>query len=119
MRLHPTLFLFLSVLLSSNVIFSQQAILQGVITDAGTDEALIGVSVRVGATGAATDGNGQYRFELAAGNYEVEFIYTGYESRKQPVRLVAGQTLTLNMKLGDANNLLQQATVTAGKFEKP
>jgi outer membrane receptor protein involved in Fe transport len=119
MRLHPTLFLFLSVLLSSNVIFSQQAILQGVITDAGTDEALIGVSVRVGTTGAATDVNGQYRFELTAGNYEVEFIYTGYESRKQPVRLVAGQTLTLNMKLGDANNLLQQATVTAGKFEKP
>lgn len=118
MRLHLTLFVFL--LFTSNVLFSQKATLKGVVSDAASGEALIGVSVRVsGGAGVASDVNGQYQIELSPGNYEVEFIYTGYESRKQAVRMVAGQTVTLNMQLGDADNLLQQATVTAGKFEKP
>ena len=118
MRLHLTLFIFF--LLTANVLYSQKATLEGLVTDAASGETLIGVSVRVsGGGGVASDASGQYRIELPAGHYEVEFIYTGYESRKQAVRMVAGQTVTLNMQLGDADNLLQQATVTAGKFEKP
>lgn len=114
MRLHFTLFLsFLSFAL-----ISQNAVLQGTITDIATGEALVGVTVRAGGAGAASDASGTYKLELPAGNYEVSFTYTGYESRMQAVRLVAGKTTTLDMQLGDADNLLQQATVTAGKYEK-
>ncbi|MBK6930984.1 MAG: TonB-dependent receptor [Saprospirales bacterium] len=115
MRLHFTLLLSLFSL----SLFSQNATLQGVVTDIATGEVLVGVTVRAGGGGIASDANGQYRLQLPAGNYEVVFEYTGYEGRTQAVRLVAGQTTTMNVQLGDANNLLQQATVTAGKFEKP
>lgn len=115
MRTHLT---FLFSLLSL-VLFAQNASLQGTVTDQSNGEALPGVTVRVGGLGAATDVQGRYQFDLAPGSYEVTFTYTGYEDRKQTVRLTAGQTLTLNMQLAYSDNLLQQATVTAGKFEKP
>ncbi len=115
MRTHLTLLLsFLSFSL-----FSQNATLQGTVTDVSNDEKLIGVTVRAGGLGTATNAEGQFELLLPPGNYEVTFDYTGYESRKQAIRIVAGQTASLNMELGDADNLLQQATVTAGKFEKP
>ncbi len=100
-------------------LFSQTATLQGTVTDVASGEALPGVTIRAGGIGAATDVNGQFKIQLPPGSYEVTFTYTGYEGRKQAVRLVEGQATTLNMQLGDADNLLQQATVTAGKFEKP
>lgn len=115
MRLHLTLFLSFITL----SLFSQNATLQGTVTDVSSDEPLLGVTIRAGGLGTATDISGQYRIQLPPGNYEVTFVYTGYEGRTQAVRLVSGQTYTLNMKLGDADNLLQQATVTAGKYEKP
>ncbi|TNE60412.1 MAG: TonB-dependent receptor [Bacteroidetes bacterium] len=99
-------------------LFSQNATLKGVVTDLANGEPLLGVTVRVGGSGAATDVNGEYQINLPPGSYEVLFNYTGYEDRTQTVRLVANQTTTLNMQMSDADNLLQQATVTAGKFEK-
>ncbi|MCB9307214.1 MAG: TonB-dependent receptor [Lewinellaceae bacterium] len=115
MRLHLTLLLSLFC----QIVFSQDAVLQGIVKDAASGEALIGVTVRAGETGAATDASGAYSFSLAPGSYEVSFSFIGYEPKMQTVRLVAGQTLVLNVQLGDADNLLQTATVTAGKFEKP
>ena len=88
------------------------------VTDQSSGEPLLGVTVRAGGTGAATDANGQYKIKLPKGSYEVSFDYTGYEGRTLTVRLDADPT-QLDVQLGDADNLLQQATVTAGKFEKP
>ena len=107
------------LLLSFYSVFSQNATLQGVVTDVLTSEVLPGVTVRVGAAGAATDAEGKYRISLEPGAYTVTFSFVGYESKTQDVRLAAGQTLDLNAALGDADNLLQTATVTSGKFEKP
>ncbi|MCC6463516.1 MAG: TonB-dependent receptor [Saprospiraceae bacterium] len=108
----------LSILLAT-ALFAQNAVIQGTVKDIANGEALVGVSVRAGSIGAISDIDGAFRFELPAGNYEITFTYTGYEDRKQAVHLVAGETHVLAMQLGDADNLLQQATVTAGKFEKP
>lgn len=112
-------FLTLSLLFLSHSLFSQNATLQGTITDVSSNDPLLGVTVRAGGLGTASDINGQFKLQLPPGNYEVTFTYTGYESRKHAVRLVSSQPTTLNVALGDADNLLQQATVTAGKFEKP
>ncbi len=115
MRTHLTL--LLSILSIS--LFSQNGILKGTITDISNGEPLLGVTVRAGGLGAATNDQGQFHLQLPPGNYEATFTYTGYEDRKLAVRIVSSQTTTLNVQLGDADNLLQQATVTAGKYEKP
>lgn len=99
-------------------LIAQNATLKGNITDIATGEALPGVTVKTTSGGAATDATGAYTLSLPPGNYEISFIFVGYESRTQTVRLAAGQTVVLDMQLGDANNLLQQATVTSGKYEK-
>lgn len=115
MRISFTFLLFLSFYTA----FSQNATLQGTVTDIRTGEKLPGVTVRVGGGGAATDTEGYYSLSLEPGAYTVVFSFVGYESKTQDIRLSVGQTLELNATLGDADNLLQTATVTSGKFEKP
>ena len=105
--------------LSQTILFGQNATLTGTVTDGATQEALIGVTVRAEAGGAVTDVNGAYTLKLAPGTHEISFSFTGYDPKTQTVRVAAGETTTLNVTLTDANNLLQTATVTAGKFEKP
>ncbi len=101
------------------LLLAQNATLTGIVTDQNTQETLIGVTVKTGTSGAATDANGQYSLELAPGNYEITFDFVGYALQTRTVRLSAGQNLELNVPLSDSDNLLQTATVTSGKFEKP
>lgn len=124
MRLHltlsfPALAFTVAGLFLQNTVFSQNATLKGIVTDAATGETLPGVTVKTGTTGIATDAQGAYSLSLAAGGHEVNFSFIGYEAKTQSIQLKAGQTLELDIQLGDANNLLQTATVTSGKFEKP
>ncbi|MEI6409009.1 MAG: carboxypeptidase regulatory-like domain-containing protein [Bacteroidota bacterium] len=63
---------------------STKTILSGAVTDAGTREPLIGVTIKVLKTtkSAQTDINGKYSIELEAGVYDVECTYTGYASKR-------------------------------------
>jgi outer membrane receptor protein involved in Fe transport len=115
MRILPIL-LFLT---SFSSLTAQNGTISGTVTDASTKEALPGVTVRAGNAGAATDVNGAFSLSLPPGNYQLETAFTGYEIITKSIRLAAGQTLQLDLKLNSADNLLQQVTVTAGKFEKP
>jgi len=115
MRQTLTLLFFLL----TTALFSQNATLRGVVTDRERNEPLPGVTVRAGALVRATDAEGRFLFELPAGSYELSFTYTGYEPLRQVVRVAEGRTAELSIQLSYADNLLQQATVTAGKFEKP
>lgn len=124
MRQHLTLHLPAIILTSaglffSSLLFAQNATLKGIVTDASTSETLPGVTVRVGDSGTVTDESGAYTLSLAPGNYEISFSFIGYESKTQTVRLLAGQTRELSLQLGGVDNILQTATVTSGKFEKP
>ncbi|HLP94009.1 MAG TPA: TonB-dependent receptor [Saprospiraceae bacterium] len=112
----PNLFAFL---LFSIQIYGQNATIKGAITDALTGEALLGATVKSGTSGTATDANGNFSISLAAGSYEITASYIGYTSKTTTVRVAAGETRQLDFKLDNADNLLQTATVTAGKFEKP
>ncbi len=106
-------------LLTVQTILAQNATLKGVVSDAANAEKLTGVTVKAGQTGTATGVDGAYSLDLEPGSYEVTFTFVGYEPKTQTLQLKPGQTLELNIQLGDANNLLQTATVTSGKFEKP
>ncbi len=110
------LLLFLSV---SQHIYAQNATLQGKVTDAFSGEALLGATVRAGGTGTSTDADGGFSLSLAAGSHEVSISYIGYTAKNITLRLAAGETRNLEVKLDNADNLLQTTTVTAGKFEKP
>jgi outer membrane receptor protein involved in Fe transport len=119
MRINRTFLSFFAFLLLSTAVFAQNATLRGRVTDALNGEALTGATVRTGATGASTDADGAFSLSIAAGSHEISISYIGYTAKSLTVRLAAGETRDLEIKLDNADNLLQTATVTAGKFEKP
>ncbi|MCB0641789.1 MAG: carboxypeptidase-like regulatory domain-containing protein, partial [Phaeodactylibacter sp.] len=104
--------------LTISFLTAQTGILTGTITD--TDgEPLPAATLQVQDNGVFTDMDGVYSMELEAGDYEVVCTFIGYSSKRVKVTIVAGQTTTLNISLAETATLLNTATVTSGKFEKP
>ncbi|MBL7827123.1 MAG: TonB-dependent receptor [Saprospiraceae bacterium] len=111
--------LTLLISLLFTICHAQNAGLLGKIIDANTKEALTGATVKAGSTGSSADLDGNFKLSLPPGTYEVNISMVGYESQTLTVRLADGEQRTLTIELSDGANLLQTATVTAGKFEKP
>ena len=105
--------------LSSFSLFSQNAILTGNIFDAESNDPLIGATVKVGETGVVTDYEGNFELKLPPGEHIVVINYLGYEEKRETITLKANQTSSLNVSLSIKANILQTATVTSGKYEKP
>jgi len=118
MRL-PLLLLISCVFFSGTILFAQKAILTGTITDATSGETLLGVHIRAGNKGTTSDFEGKYRLELEAGPHSLEFSYVSYQRVVRKLDLKVGQELTLNLELQESETLLNTATVTSSKFEKP
>ena len=61
-----------------------QGVISGTILDAETGESLIGANVVIEgtATGASTDYDGKYQFEVEPGNYNLVISYIGYADKK-------------------------------------
>lgn len=108
---------FLFLLLFSANLAGQSPTLSGKVTDGVTGEPLIGATVQIGDTGTTTDFDGNYNLTLEAGEQTIEASYIGYESVSKVI--TAGGEQALNFELGEEATLLQTATVTSGKFEKP
>jgi len=58
-------------------------VIQGIVTEASTGEALIGASVKISKNavmirGTVTDYEGRYRVQLEPGTYDIEITYTGF-----------------------------------------
>lgn len=91
----------------------------GKITDAGTNEPLIGANIVVENTnqGGASDVNGQYYvLNLTPGTYDVKVSYVGYANKTiKGVRIVAGITYELNVQL-TTDFTLPEVTVVSKKF---
>jgi outer membrane receptor protein involved in Fe transport len=123
LHMKKTHLLALFVLLISNIctIEAQNVRLTGTVTDDADNQPLVGVTVSVGndATKTITDINGQWAVSVAPGTYSITWAYTGYNRVTKSVKVLAGQNNQTNIALVSADNLLQQATVTAGKYEKP
>jgi len=108
--------LFFSLL--SFLSFSQEAILQGIVTDKLNTEPLIGATVQIGETGTTSDFDGRYRLSTKTGEVTVKITYVGYETMEQIITLTAGEN-KMDFALMEAATILNTATVTSGKFEKP
>ena len=105
--------LYILIFLSFQVVFSQEKVtLSGTVTDAKTNETLIGVSVVVQelATGMATNEYGFYSLTMPKGTYKIQVSYLGYET------LVETLTLTDNKKwniaLTEQGQQLSEITVS-------
>ncbi len=108
---------FLAFFLFSISISSQTFSLTGKITDADSGEPLIGATIQLNDGGTTTDFDGNYSLEISGGQHEIEATYVGYESETKTAS-IKGNT-TLDFQLKEEATLLQTATVTSGKFEKP
>jgi outer membrane cobalamin receptor len=105
-------------LLYQNFLSSQIAI-TGKVSDAKTQEPLVGATVLLNEKGSVTDIQGNYKIELSqTGVYKATVSFVGYENLSKNVSITEGGQ-TLNFELSESNNMLQTTTVTAGKFEKP
>lgn len=95
---------------SSTAQANSSRIVTGKVTDA-SGEALIGLTVKVAGTSAATatDIDGNYSIKVPASGSELEFSYIGYQTVKQPI---SGKD-KIDIVMRDNTKLLDEVVVTA------
>ena len=99
----------LALLLGSATLALAQTTIRGTITDAETEETLIGANVVIPgtSTGTATDFDGNFELTVPPNTSEIQVSYAGYET--QTIPLTTGQTV-YNVTMG-AGQLLDEVVV--------
>lgn len=96
--------------------------LSGTVTDAATQETLIGVNVIVDGTalGTATDAEGRFVLDaVPVGSYRLTFRYLGYTPFTQTDIVVrSGRTTVVNAGLAEAILESEGVTVESGYYQK-
>lgn len=110
-------FLLLAILLCCiSALATAQGILRGKVLDQQTLEPLAGASIKYGTGGTVTDADGAWSLEKNKTAARLEVSYVGYASMTYEV----SDTVTyLTLLLAPQEMLLQTATVTSGKYERP
>ncbi len=107
-------FLF-SVLFLCNAIWQLHAqenfTLNGTITDASSNETLIGVNVIIPqlSKGVVTNEYGFYSIKLPEGKFEVEISYLGYQSIRKEIEITSDTHL--NFRLSETSELLDEVVI--------
>lgn len=115
-----SLLLTITMLCCVGAVVAQSTVLQGKVKDSAGEE-LIGASVKVlkgtdMVRGAVTDLEGNFRFQLDPGTYNVEFTYTGYQTASVTgVKVLTGQINFLNQTMSDGSVTIDAVTITAYK----
>ena len=109
--------LFSLVLLINVQVFSQEVFtLNGTITDASSNETLIGVNLIIpeASTGVVTNDYGYYSIKLPQGVYEIQISYIGYQSVNKTIELNSDRKLDFEL-IESSENL--EEVVISGKNE--
>lgn len=108
-------------LLFSFQLIGQNSRIYGVVTDSDSKEVLIGATLLLQGTtkGTLTDLDGYYELEVPSGPQKISLNYTGYTNEVKEINLRNGESLELNWTLGATSTILDVATVTSGRYEKP
>ena len=104
---------FFVLLLLPFLCFSQQRYtISGTITEASSNETLIGVTVAIPelSTGATTNEYGFYSISLPKGNYKVIVSYLGFKDVLQSIALSSNKKI--NFKLEEEAEQLEEVTVS-------
>lgn len=113
--------IFLSVQLTVLSVCAQDGVLVGNVSDRETHETLIGASVVMmedKSRGAATDIDGNYRFQLPAGTHKVVCSFTGMKADTVTVQIFEGRETRWNFALTDYSEQLGVVVVSSGRYEQ-
>ena len=107
-----TLLSLLFLVFSIISVFSQRALLRGIVTDAATNEPLVGASVVVKGTtlGVITDIDGTYQLELTKGKYDIAISFVGYATVESNQDIQSDLTYDVTMT---SSMSLQEVVVSA------
>ncbi len=97
---------------------AQKATIQGRIIDANTKEGIPSVNVIYNNTAVNSDIDGNYKFQVDPGTYNLSYRFLGYDSLTKSVTLVADEIKTLNVSLVEMSKLLGQVVVTGSKYDQ-
>jgi len=111
--------LFFSLLLVCLSAVAQQGVLKGKVTDAQSNETLIGVNIIANTgSGVVTDMNGEYTLKLDPGRYEIRYRYVGYDDIKIDIVVSSDDVLERNIALQESISQLEMIVVSAGRYEQ-
>ena len=112
------------LLLVSQDVLAQQAILRGFVTDASNEQPMQGATVALRSgdalvAGAATDGDGYFVINrVAPGDYEVTISFVGFESWSESLSLSPGDIrdfrIALTMRASEIDELVVEAEAVGG-----
>ena len=104
-------FVLLVCCLFSLATMAQQATISGAVTDADTNEPLIGATISFeNESGVATDFNGEYSVALDHGKHTLTISYVSYENKT--MELEVNEDAVVDIKMA-SENLLNEVIVTA------
>jgi CarboxypepD_reg-like domain/TonB dependent receptor/TonB-dependent Receptor Plug Domain len=89
----------------------QKFTLSGTITDANSNETLIGVNISIpeSKTGVTTNEYGFYSLTLPKGTYKIQITYLGYQTMEETINL--SQNIKNNFKLNGSETVLQEVII--------
>ena len=95
--------------------------LKGSVTDKTDGEPVIGASVMLENTtlGAASDFDGNYAIQnIPAGTYNLKITGIGYAQQTKNITIADGQTVTLNLQLGQTTIMASEVIIGAALYEQ-
>lgn len=113
-------FVFILIILSSfcNWAGAQNYILEGIVKDSNTGEPLISATISACDQITTTDLSGRFYFESESKECSLEVFYLGYENYNDVVKLPLEDGAPFIVFLNESSNLLEQAVITASKFQE-
>ncbi len=94
-------------------------VIKGIVKDKSTNEPLPGAIIHLNKTiGTISSINGTFSVTTSVGDYKLECDLIGYKKYTENIVINHTDTLTFTILLSDANQLLDEVVVSAGKFEQ-
>ena len=105
--------------LTFSVLAQQKGQVTGIIKDADSKEALVGVSIYVEKlkAGTTTDENGRFDLELPYGDHVLRVSYVGYTTLNKKVS-VGSKPQTVDLNLKSESEMLSEVQVTGQKKDR-
>jgi Family of unknown function (DUF5686)/CarboxypepD_reg-like domain len=109
-------FMGLLMLFSFNTFAQKSTSVRGQVTDAKTKDALPYVNVQFDGTtiGVTSDIDGNFYLETKSNVSKIKISYVGY--RQQIIPIISGQANTVNIKLDEGSNDLQEVVIKVEKY---
>lgn len=91
----------------------------GVVQDAKSGEPLTGATVQAGPKATITDYDGKFSLNLMPGIYSINVSYVGFASQQLSLEVDDTEPVVINIRLEASALILETATITSGRFERP